>query len=78
MTPRIARMIDAGWVRREPLDGRSSALALTSAGIELRDQAWAIMKDHEERLIRRVGEHRSEAFLSSIHDLWNTSPTAQP
>jgi len=69
MTPRIARLIDAGLIRREPIDGRSSALGLTEEGTLRRDQAWAIMLDHEDRFRNRIGAVADE-FIATLQDLW--------
>lgn len=52
MVPLIAALAGRGLVEKSPVDGRSLALSLTSAGEQLRAQVDAIMDAHEARFER--------------------------
>lgn len=49
MVPLIAGLIDKGYVRKSPMDGRSQALSLTQSGQAMAAMADGVMTAHEAR-----------------------------
>ena len=72
MAPLVSRLEKRALVERQPVDGRSHGLGLTSAGRALNQRARRVMKTHEEELLARIpAEHRS-AFLTAVQALWDS------
>lgn len=71
MTPRIAKLVQAGLVERKKLNGRSYHLHLTDEGIVKKDRAYEIMERHEGELMARISALDLPHFISSLTALWN-------
>jgi len=60
MVPLLSRLESAGLIRREPIDRKSQAIVLTSAGRERLRKVQAITAAFERDLLDRIPqEHRS-------------------
>lgn len=70
MTPRIAKLEEAGLVRRNRIDGRSSGLFLTEQGAERQKCAWDIMQAHEQNMLTQIGAEHAEHFVPALKILW--------
>jgi DNA-binding MarR family transcriptional regulator len=69
MVPLLGRIERGGWIRREPIDRKSQALALTDAGRATLAQARTIIDCFESELMDRIpAEHRPH-FLPALHAL---------
>lgn len=70
MVPILNRMEAAGLIDRLPLDGKSLAIVLTTAGIDRLTQVRAIAENFEAELLDRIpAEHRAH-FVPALHALW--------
>jgi DNA-binding MarR family transcriptional regulator len=62
MVPLITGLIQKELVQKSPVDGRSFALNLTTAGEDVRDEADAIMSAHERRYARLLTPEQQDAL----------------
>jgi DNA-binding MarR family transcriptional regulator len=70
LTRILGRLEEEGLLARQPLDGKSHAVALTPAGQELHRRLAAVVADFERSLIERIpGEHRKH-LLPALQALW--------
>ena len=72
MAPLISRLEKREAVERQPVDGRSQALALTSSGRALCQRAKKVMKAHENSLMARIPAGQRAAFVSTLQALWDS------
>lgn len=70
MVPLLRRLEDAGWIERNPIDGKSQGLELTEAGIALLAQAWKIIDQFETELLERIPEAHRQHLLPALKALW--------
>jgi len=66
LTPLLSRLEKKGFIKREPIDGRSNGLFLTDVGASSVKNAWATMKDYEEELLNRIPKHLQNGFLEAL------------
>jgi DNA-binding MarR family transcriptional regulator len=71
MAPLISRLEKREAVERQPVDGRSQALVLTSPGRALCQRAKTVMKAHEDGLMARIPASQRAAFVSTLQALWD-------
>jgi DNA-binding MarR family transcriptional regulator len=71
MVPFIARLERRGVIRRQQVDGRSQALALTSRGRMLLVRARRVVDAHEAALLERVPAQLRPMVLPVLTALWN-------
>jgi DNA-binding MarR family transcriptional regulator len=70
MTPLIAALMARGLVEREPVDGRSQALRLSTAGRSTCRAAHKVVKDHEERLFGSLTGPARARLIARLRALW--------
>ena len=70
MVPLIARLEDAGLLRRIPLDGKSHALELTGAGEGKLAEVRAVIAEFEQWLIAKVPEEHRAHLKPALDALW--------
>lgn len=66
MVPLITGLCAKGLIDKTPADGRSQSLTLTPAGQERRDQADAMMRDHEARFEAMLAPGEVEALRAAL------------
>lgn len=71
LTKRVDRLVEKGFVKRRPgaTDGRQRVIALTPAGLELIDEAFAAHMENEHRLIAELGRDDA-ARLEVLLERW--------
>ncbi|HEY2401592.1 MAG TPA: MarR family transcriptional regulator [Steroidobacteraceae bacterium] len=72
MAPLVSRLEKRELVDRQPVDGRSHGLALTTAGRALCVRARKIMKSHEADLMAKIPAAQRAAFISMLQALWDS------
>ena len=70
MAPIVAKLDDRGLVDRIKADGRSHGLQVTPKGKRLADQAFEIMKQHDQTLSARIPEPMRETFFAALAYIW--------
>lgn len=70
MTPIAARLEARGLVQRTPSDGRSLGLELTAQGVEITEQARAVVDAFESDLVAHVPEEHRAHLLPALKALW--------
>lgn len=70
MVPLLKRLEDAGLIDRNPLDGKSQGLVLTSEGEAKRNEAQAIIEGFETELLARIPEEHRPHLLPALDALW--------
>lgn len=70
MAPLIAGMLRQGLIERDALDGRSQALRLSAAGRALQQEAWRVVRAHEDRLFSSLTDDQRAALRLQIRELW--------
>jgi len=70
MAPLIARLLDRGLIEREPVDGRSHALRLSSTGLDLCRRARSAATGHEDRLFKSLSRTARAQMISQLRALW--------
>lgn len=71
MAPLVSRLADRELVERQPVDGRSHGLALTSTGLSVTAKVKKTVDAHEEELISKIPVAQRKAFLAALRSLWN-------
>jgi len=66
MVPLIAGLSAKGLIDKSPVDGRSQSLTLTAAGRDRRDQADALMRDHEARFEAMLSSGEVDALRTAL------------
>jgi DNA-binding MarR family transcriptional regulator len=72
MAPLISRMEKRQLVARQPVDGRSQGLELTSVGRALSARAGKVMKAHEDELMAKIPASQRAAFVATLQALWDS------
>ena len=67
MVPLIAALLKQGMVEKAPVDGRSQALTLTSAGQAKVDAAEKIIDKHEARFQALLNMSDHDALIAALH-----------
>jgi DNA-binding MarR family transcriptional regulator len=70
MTPLIAALVKRDLIQREPVDGRSQALTLSSRGDALTRKAWLITRQHENRMFGTLSESARIRVIAQLRGLW--------
>lgn len=73
MVPLVSRLLDLSLISKEPVDGRSQGLLLTSKGKKLMKEAQAIVDHHEVQLQLSIPERLRPHLLPILHALWDSS-----
>jgi DNA-binding MarR family transcriptional regulator len=71
MAPLVSRLADREMVERQPIDGRSHGLVLTSNGASIAARAKRAVVTHEEELLERIPAARRKALLADLRTLWS-------
>jgi DNA-binding MarR family transcriptional regulator len=70
MVPLLNRLEAAGLIAREPIDGKSLAIALTPAGRTVLADVQRVTSTFEDELLARIPpEHRAH-FVPALNALW--------
>jgi len=72
MAPLIGRMEKRELVARQPVDGRSQGLQLTSVGRALSARARKVMRAHEDDLMAKIPASQRATFVANLQALWNS------
>jgi DNA-binding MarR family transcriptional regulator len=70
MAPLIANLLSRGLIEREPADGRSHALRLSSTGEDLCLRAKRAATAHEDRFFRTLSKGARTRMISQLRALW--------
>ena len=70
MAPLVGRLENRELIQRQPVDGRSHALALNQAGRSLALRVRRTFKEHEEELMARIPASQRAVCLAALHALW--------
>lgn len=70
MAPLVSRLADRELVERQPVDGRSHGLQLTSAGRTLTAKIKKAIDTHEKELLAKIPASQRKAFLAMLRSLW--------
>lgn len=70
LTRILGRLEEEGFLAREPLDGKSYAVALTPAGRKLHSRIAGVVADFERSLIERVPQEHRKHLLPMLQALW--------
>lgn len=73
MVPLVSRLLELSLISKEPVDGRSQGLLLTSKGKKLLKEAQAIVDHHEVQLQLSIPERLRPHLLPILHALWDSS-----
>lgn len=70
MVPLLKRLEDAGWIDRNPLDGKSQGLVLTGEGKQAMADARSIIENFEAQLVSRIPAQHRDHLLPALNALW--------
>lgn len=70
MVPLLNRLESAGWIRREPLDGKSLAIVLTAEGSEKVAELGEVIEAFEQKLLDRVPAEHRDHLLPALNAIW--------
>jgi DNA-binding MarR family transcriptional regulator len=73
MAPLIAALLKRDLIEREPVDGRSQALTLSSAGQRICSQAKLVTEEHENRLFGKLSLSARSRLIAQLRELWDHS-----
>jgi DNA-binding MarR family transcriptional regulator len=71
MAPLVSRLADRELVERQPINGRSYGLVLTSSGARIAARAMRAVITHEEELLKRIPATRRKALVADLRTLWS-------
>jgi DNA-binding MarR family transcriptional regulator len=71
MAPLIARLADRELVERQPVDGRSHGLDLTSKGRTITRKVKKAIESYEEELLAKLAPGQRDAFMAALQTFWN-------
>lgn len=71
MVPLLNRIERAGWVRREPIDGKSLAIVATPEGEAKIGEISALIEVFERDLLARVPEQHRDHLLPALNAIWS-------
>jgi DNA-binding MarR family transcriptional regulator len=71
MAPLVSRLAGRKLVERQPIDGRSYGLILSSYGRNIAAKAKRAVATHEERLLARIPATQRKALLAALRILWS-------
>lgn len=70
MVPLLKRLEDAGWIDRNPIDGKSQGVMLTPSGRGKLKEARAIVEAFEAELLARIPPEHRDHLLPALDALW--------
>ncbi|NCN83475.1 MAG: winged helix DNA-binding protein [Sphingomonadales bacterium] len=70
MVPLLRRLEDADLLRREPIDGKSYALHLTSEGLAVLAKAHIVLDGFETDLLLQVPADLRKPFVAALQAIW--------
>jgi DNA-binding MarR family transcriptional regulator len=73
MAPLIGALLKRDLIEREPVDGRSQALKLSSAGRSLCARAKLVTQEHENRLFGTLSANARNRLIAQLRELWDHS-----
>lgn len=73
MAPLIGALLKRELIEREPVDGRSQALKLSSAGRSLCTRAKLVTQEHENRLFGTLTPNARNRLIAQLRELWDHS-----
>jgi DNA-binding MarR family transcriptional regulator len=73
MAPLIGALLKRDLIEREPVDGRSQALTLSSAGRHLYNKAKQVTEEHENRLFGTLSVSARGRLIAQLRELWDRS-----
>ena len=71
MAPLVSRLADRKLVERQPVNGRSHGLVLTSTGRSVTTRAKRAVTKHERELLSKIPASQRKAFLAALRTLWS-------
>ncbi len=71
MAPLVSRFADRELIERQPVDGRSHGLALTSTGRGVTAKVKKAVAAHEEELLSKIPAAQRKIFLAALRTLWS-------
>lgn len=73
MAPLVSRLEARGLIEREPVDGRSQGLSLSTAGHGFVARVKKIIDAHEDGLLAKLPASQRGAFVAALRALWSES-----
>lgn len=70
MVPLLNRLEAAGWISRQPLDGKSMAIVLTAAGDAKVAELGAMIERFEQELLDRIPVEHRDHLLPALNAIW--------
>lgn len=70
MVPLLNRLESAGWICREPLDGKSMAIVLTAAGDAKVAELSTLIERFERDLLDRIPAAHRNHLLPALNAIW--------
>lgn len=70
MVPLLNRLEASGWIRREPIDGKSLAIVLTPEGAAKVSQLSGLIEAFELTLLERVPPEHRDHLLPALNAIW--------
>lgn len=71
MVPLLGRLEIAGLIERLPIDRKSQAIILSSAGLEKLAEVMIVTTKFEKDLLERIPVEHREHFVPSLNALWH-------
>jgi DNA-binding MarR family transcriptional regulator len=71
MVPLLSRLEQAALIERVPIDRKSQAIVLTTAGLQRLGEASAIIATFEAELLLRIPVAHREHLLPALNALWD-------
>lgn len=71
MAPLISRLADHDLVDRQPVDGRSHGLNLSSQGKALTRKVKKTIEAYEAELLAKIAPGQRAAFLATLQSFWD-------
>jgi DNA-binding MarR family transcriptional regulator len=73
MVALMAKLVERGLVERQPRDGRSHGLHLTSEGASVARKVRKAVLAHEEAILARIPAAQRSGFLAALRALWRSA-----
>jgi DNA-binding MarR family transcriptional regulator len=70
MTPLITGLVDKGYLKTKPKDGRSQALSLTRKGRTAYQQAWKLVEQHEQQFFSDLTSSEQQELFHLLTKIW--------
>lgn len=66
MVPIVNRLMGAGLIEREPIEGRAMSLFLTRKGKALHERVKKAMAQHEARIVKRLSKEQQKQVVEAL------------